>query len=431
MKCYTNIVRPRPGLRPRAGQRPFKPGDVAAAYGWPKLPAPAANPVAPLLCYIELGGGYQTSDFSAAASAGGYPVPVVNAYGVNGAANSPGGDADGEVALDGQVGAAVFSHMTGLPARVAMIFAPNDGGASFAAAITGAVELIQKNGGLGTISISWGGPEDSWPASDVQKMEAALSAAQTAGIPVCAASGDSGSSDGEAGNHCDYPASSAYVVGCGGTWLTANGDGSVTQGAWNAGGGAGGGGVSALFGLPGFQKGFAPSGLVGRCVPDVAADADPNTGYLVYLGGQAQPIGGTSAVAPLVAAFLAAVQWATQKPLPALPAALYPLEPDFFDVVAGNNGAFSATKGYDLATGLGSPMGSLAAALPAGAPVGQPPTAPTPPPPTTAVTAEQVWASQLPAWQALVGDWRFVRPIAADVQARAAQAKKALTQILP
>jgi kumamolisin len=144
---------------------------------------------------------------------------------------------------------------------------------------------------------------------------------------------------------------------------------------WNDGtqGGATGGGVSAQFPLPSWQ---ATAGVpkhghkTGRGVPDVAADADPETGYQVYVDGQAMVIGGTSAVAPLWAALTCRLAQSLGRPLGLLQPLLYAsvtpghTAPGFRDITSGSNGAYSAGPGWDACTGLGSPEGTaLLAAL--------------------------------------------------------------------
>ena len=109
----------------------------------------------------------------------------------------------------------------------------------------------------------------------------------------------------------------------------------------------------------------APNGSAGRGVPDVAGDADPLTGYRVLVDGEAQVIGGTSAVAPLWAALIARCNQKLGGPLGDVHAALYQIgEKAFRDITQGNNGAYQAAVGWDPCTGLGSPNGSaLLAAL--------------------------------------------------------------------
>src|SRR5277367_5576122 len=124
---------------------------------------------------------------------------------------------------------------------------------------------------------------------------------------VFAASGDNDSSDGGANSaNVDLPASCPHVIGCGGTSKTAtretvwNNDPGKTNGEGT------GGGYSTLFKpMPGWQIG-APNGP-GRMAPDVAANADPVTGYQVVVHGQQQTFGGTSAVAPLYSGLFAAL----------------------------------------------------------------------------------------------------------------------------
>jgi hypothetical protein len=94
-------------------------------------------------------------------------------------------------------------------------------------------------------------------------------------------------------------------------------------------------------------------------VPDVAANADPNTGYLIVLNGQVEPVGGTSAVAPLYAGLFAAFGTNLGNVLPTL----WQNEADFNDITVGDNGMYHAQVGPDPCTGLGSPIGTALARL--------------------------------------------------------------------
>jgi kumamolisin len=165
----------------------------------------------------------------------------------------------------------------------------------------------------------------------------------------------------------DFPAASPFVVGCGGTKLTLSGAGIVIEVVWNdlsASEGATGGGVSELFALPSFQQNAkvpqAPNGFVGRGVPDVAGDADPETGYNVVVDGQQTVIGGTSAVAPLWAGLLALINQSLGANVGYINPLLYSakVEPAFHDITSGTNGEYSAGPGWDACTGLGSPNGA-------------------------------------------------------------------------
>jgi kumamolisin len=140
---------------------------------------------------------------------------------------------------------------------------------------------------------------------------------------------------------------------------------------WNDGtsGGATGGGISDAFDLPAWQTNahVPPSanagGRVGRGVPDVAANADPQTGYTTYVDGSSGVIGGTSAVAPLFAALFARLNQQAPKPLGFVNATLYANPTAFNDITSGNNGAYAAGPGWDACTGLGSPKGSALATV--------------------------------------------------------------------
>jgi kumamolisin len=139
---------------------------------------------------------------------------------------------------------------------------------------------------------------------------------------------------------------------------------------WNhgAGKGATGGGVSDAFPTPSWQEHVGvpatAGGYQGRGVPDVAGDADPQTGYKVRVDGTDTVIGGTSAVAPLWAGLTARLVQGTGSRLGLLSLKLYPAAtptataPGFRDIVKGSNGAFSARTGWDACTGLGVPDGT-------------------------------------------------------------------------
>jgi len=197
-------------------------------------------------------------------------------------------------------------------------------------------------------------------------MDSAFQAAATMGITVCVASGDSGSSDGLSGEHVDFPASSPHALGCGGTSLQASGGSISSEVVWNdgSGGGASGGGVSTFFAAPSWQEGNKATKNTGtatslsmRGVPDVAGNADPETGYEVRIDGTDTVIGGTSAVAPLWAGLIARINQHLGTPVGFLNATLYARPQTLRDITQGNNGDFEASKGWDACTGLGSPNG--------------------------------------------------------------------------
>jgi kumamolisin len=359
-----NPPQARPHLRmaaPGAAVTSFTPPQVASVYRFPAETDGSGQTIA----IIELGGGFTTSDLDAYFAGLGCPVPQVTAVGVDGAGNTPGADpnADTEVMLDIEVAGSV-----GPGAAQVVYFAPNtDQG--FVDAASDAAHALPTPVAM---SISWGQSEDSWTAQARTALDQALADAAALGVTVCVAAGDSGSSDGQpAGNHVDFPASSPHVLGCGGTRLLADlASGTViTETVWNDGpsGGATGGGVSDVFGVPSWQLAAgvpAPGGRAGRGVPDVAGDADPQTGYQVLVRGQRQVVGGTSAVAPLWAALIARLAQAAGRRFGLIQPALYAgVAPGagaagFRDITAGNNGSYPAGPGWDACTGLGSPDGT-------------------------------------------------------------------------
>lgn len=347
----------------------YTPTQIAALLGVPKG-AGAGTKIA----VIELGGAFKQSDLDSYFKGLGLTVkPVVEHLVAGGTMVSDGPDgADGEVMLDLCVAGGVAPG-----AELHAYFAPNTD-AGFLAAINQAI--ADK---MDVISISWGGPEDQWSSTTLKQYDAAFAKAAAAGIVVTVAAGDNGSSDGESGNHVDFPASSPNVVGCGGTSLASLNP--RTETVWNDGtqGGATGGGVSGTFALPAYQKGVGLPSTTHRCVPDVSGLADPETGWQVVVDGQKMVIGGTSAVAPLIAGLAAGLKSAGLKCSTAeLLAALY-AGGLCFDIVTGNNGTYTAKSGPDCCTGNGTPFYSkLLAKLQGAAPPAPAPQPPAPPSPT-------------------------------------------------
>jgi kumamolisin len=201
----------------------------------------------------------------------------------------------------------------------------------------------------------------------------AFQSAATLGITICAACGDNGSSDGvnDKQNHVDFPASSPYALACGGSTLLVAGSQIASEVVWNDGvrGGATGGGESSFFPLPPWQGGLritngkTTTALKNRGVPDVCADADPDTGYDVLVDGSEATVGGTSAVAPLWAALIARINANADTSVGYINPKLYKTPAAFHDITQGNNGAFDAASGWDACTGLGSPDGVAVARL--------------------------------------------------------------------
>lgn len=161
----------------------------------------------------------------------------------------------------------------------------------------------------------------------------------------------------------NYPASSPYVVSVGGTTLVTKADGSYSREvAWLA----GGGGISLFESSPSWQAGdgslytkLATVCMVqgcGRTVPDVANDADPNSGANVYVDGTPTGVGGTSLASPLTLGDWARMETAAGNRLGFASPVLYNKlgSAAFHDITLGDTGPYPATSGYDLASGIGS-----------------------------------------------------------------------------
>lgn len=333
----------KPYMRPAtAAVTPLTTAQVAQLYNFPA----GLDGNGQTIALVELGGGYTQTDLDQYFTGVGLPTPAIVSVPVLTGTNSPGQDADGEVLLDIEVAGTIAPK-----SKIAVYFAPNTS-QGFVQAITKAAhdQINQPS----VISISWGGPENTWSRSDITAMNNAIRDALLLGVTVTVAAGDNGSGDGERGNHVDFPASSPYALACGGTRLLATGEQSV----WNDGtkGGATGGGISATIVKPSYQSKI---NIPFRGVPDVAGNADPDSGYLVVVHGKQIPIGGTSAVAPLWAGLIALLNQHNGKRLGGINTLLYTTaRPGLNEVLVGNNGAFKAGPNWNACTGLGTPDGT-------------------------------------------------------------------------
>jgi subtilase family serine protease len=325
--------------------------DLCAAYDWPTGLTGGG-----IVAIVELDGGWVQSDMDQFFNGIGQPVPQITDISVDGTTNNPNQhlgdpaqDPDGEVALDIQVAAAAYFVATGTPAAIRVYWAKDIAAAVRAAAADG----------CDVCSISWGADEASWGPLAGQDMEQAAMDATATGMIVFAASGDNDSSDGgPTPANVDLPSSAPHVIGCGGTTFTGRTETVWNNDPGNPSGEGTGGGFSTLFKpMPDWQVG-APNGP-GRMVPDVAANADPNTGYNIVVHGAQTTFGGTSAVAPLYAGLFASFGTKLGFVTPEL----YLNPVCLNDITTGDNGAFRARIGPDPCTGLGSPIGTKLANL--------------------------------------------------------------------
>jgi subtilase family serine protease len=395
-----------------ASQGAYTADQIAAAYRLSDLYAQGAEGQGQTVAIYELE-PYDANDVAAYQSCYGISASVTDVP-VDGGPGSS-GPGSGEAALD-------IENAVGLApkARFLVYLGPNANQDSPGSGPYDTFSTIISQDQAHVISVSWGQCEQLQGSSNVSAESSLFQEAAAQGQSIVSATGDEGSEDCNGTNGLpdpeqavDDPGSQQFITGVGGTTLSAIGP-PPTESVWNHGGaatgtfasqgGAGGGGVSHAWSMPGYQRSAAgalhvigpnsagspcanPSGYC-RQVPDVAADADPATGYIIYWNGAGtdptapqgwQAVGGTSAAAPVWAALLAdadsssachgsAIGFAN----PALYAAASSSYGSYFnDVTAGNNdftgtngGLYPAGPGYDMASGLGSPnAGALALVL--------------------------------------------------------------------
>jgi kumamolisin len=341
VKCHPYIH------RVHTPSSPWTLPNLCKSYSWP-----SSLPGNGIIAIVELGGGWTTGDMSSFFSSINQPVPSITDISVDGTTNSkqrPQSDADYEVALDIQVAGAAYYLATGKPATIRVYWAQD---------IAPAIDAAAKDD-CTVFSCSWGNDEAEWGVSALLQIEASAASATATGMTLFAASGDNDSSDGgpNAAN-VDAPASCPHFVGCGGTTKTPSSETVWNNNAGETDGEGTGGGYSTVFDKQKFQKGAPHPPFKfhnrGRMVPDVTANADPNTGYEIVVYGQSTVVGGTSAVAPLYAGLFAAFG----KKLGFVSPLLWHNQGDFTDIVSGGNGEFNAIPGPDPCSGIGSLIAS-------------------------------------------------------------------------
>jgi kumamolisin len=356
------------------GQNGVAATEFATRYNFPtESDGIALDGAGQTIAIIELGGGFRSSDLKLFFKEIRVAAPKVTSISVDHAGNHPTtpDSADGEVMLDIEVAGAVVPK-----ANIAVYFAPNNGDKGFIDAISAAVHDSQRKPSV--ISISWGGPEVSTDQQGINAYHEMFAAAGAMGITVCIASGDHGTADEDSADwdgkiHVDHPACDDLVLGCGGTQIDSDGKDVV----WNdgtpfdvntpgGGGWASGGGISEVFPVPSYQANAnLPVSIdneqPGRGVPDIAMSA---TNYFTRVDNSEGASGGTSAVAPLMAALVTRLNQAMKKNVGFLNPFLYANAGVVHDVTSGTNAIANTVKGYtagqgwDACTGLGTPDGT-------------------------------------------------------------------------
>ncbi len=232
--------------------------------------------------------------------------------------------------------------------------------------ITDAYNAVVNANVVDTANSSFGGCETGIGGSTAEAWDNIAEQGSALGITFHASSGDSGSD----GGCVSAPASGPHFVAVGGTSLidTTKGKWS-SENAWNG----SGGGVSTVFALPSYQSGVSGVITSGRNVPDVAFDANPDTGAAFYYGGSwntdYNPLGGTSLASPIFGATLTEINELLGARSGYFNPTLYTFwgkngygtkkKPFFHDITSGSNGEYTAKAGFDQVTGIGSIDGYL------------------------------------------------------------------------
>ena len=372
---HLRTMTPRTALQPALGGTGPKgglaPQDIATAYN---LPGGSTNGQGQTLALFQMD-GFRASDIQTYTSNFNLrPVPLETIL-VDGFDGSAGDGAD-EVCMDIELMNAIAPGAS----RILIYEGPNTD--------QGVLDIFSRmanDNRASSISTSWGLSEYDTGTSYARLESQFFMQMAAQGQSFYAASGDSGAYDAQSPSgtpvlSADDPASQPYVTGVGGTRLNlGSGQTYSSEVVWNSNGGASGGGVSSIWPIPSWQASVASvASKLMRNVPDVALNADPNSGFAIFTGGQWHVIGGTSAAAPLWAGYTALInQMRAQSGLPSLGFAnptIYSMSnaasysSNFHDVTIGNNNYYTAGLGYDNVTGWGSFQGSnLIGALSRGA----------------------------------------------------------------
>jgi kumamolisin len=360
----------------------YTPQQLAAHYNFPP-----GNGSGQAVGILEFGGGYFEKDLASFCKLAGVGLPTVKAISTDGTSTSARDGDEGEVMMDTEIVAGAC------PKATIVLYFGDFSDQGWITALDAASQDQENDPGV--ISVSWGYAEDAdiWTEQAMTQVDQTLQELAHLGITVCIAAGDDGSSDAilDGHTHVNYPASSIYVLSVGGTTIPSK-SGNQPDVVWKEGdglradgGGSTGGGVSAFSLRPSWQSSITiqplnPGAIVGRCIPDVAANADWTASpYLLFVDGSAQPNGGTSAATPLWASLITLInqQRGAGKRIGYLTPLLYQAQGGSTigalgctDVTSGDNttakiGGFSAGPGYDAVSGWGTPDGAkLLAALP-------------------------------------------------------------------
>lgn len=355
------------------GGQGYFPADIARAYRFPA----GGTGFGITIGLLEFSNGYSASDVNAFWQAFGIAAPDVQFVSVDGTPNDGGlSPVDLEATLDVEWAGAMA------PGARVVVYEASAGSSdtAFGLSMLRALHFaIHDRARRPTVlSISYGDGESRFAPATMRAWDQVMQQAAALGVTTVVASGDQGAyglqTPGRPVLHVDAPANCPHALAVGGTSLTLNPDGSIqNQTGWTDtnNNGASGGGISQVFGVPTYQSELTlpvrAGEHPGRGVPDVALNADPDTGYAVVFQGTSTVVGGTSVAAPIWAAIIARLQEARRRHNQATAGfvnpALYALggTPSFDDVLVGNNSydgvpGYQCGPGWDAVTGWGTPV---------------------------------------------------------------------------
>jgi len=357
---HTTRIEADAAARPEAasGKTGHSPSAWPTIYNATSIPNAANTTIG----IIAAGNMTQTlKDLATFVKQAGYASPAVSTVIAGGAGSSNSGTAEWDIDSQDSLGAA-----GGVVKSMVFYVAKSLSDAALTTAYNAAVSANTAK----VINVSLGECETSAKSSGVEATDDQIfQAAVAQGQTFAVASGDAGSyACGGKTSYQSYPAVSPYVIAVGGTSLTTTSSGAWSgETAWacsnavacNNNGGTGGG-ASSTESAPSWQT---ASGVLStstrRGVPDIAFDADPNSGALTIVNGKTTQYGGTSLATPIFVGFWARIQSAHSNGLVFPAAALYKFGAAnaatlFHDVTSGSNGGYSAKSGWDYTTGFGS-----------------------------------------------------------------------------
>ncbi len=327
---------------------PYTPAQVRNAYGFAPLSADGTGQTIAIVDAYD-DSQYIQNDLAAFDAEFNLPAPpkfqIIYAQGSKPAQNTGWQE---EMSLDVE-----WAHAIATNANILLVEAADS---SFGNLLQAVQVAVSPPYNATVVSMSWGGGEFSGETGYDSYFTAP-------GVTYVASAGDSAEG-------VIWPAASPNVVAVGGTTLTLNSSGGYgSETAWAD----SGGGISAYEALPAWQMGWSSYLTRLRGLPDVSYLADPNSGVYVVYRGQWYEFGGTSVGAPQWAALFALANQGRGSALSGANAAiysvannitgsgnLYTINPsDFHDIASGNNGSDAddrAVTGYDLVTGVGSPL---------------------------------------------------------------------------